>query len=32
MKTKLQYFFIGLALIAGVYQATAQVTNLGMRR
>jgi hypothetical protein len=30
MKTKLQCFFIGLALIAGVHQTTALVTNLGI--
>jgi formylglycine-generating enzyme required for sulfatase activity len=30
MKTKLQSLIIGLALIAGVYQTTAQVTNLGI--
>ena len=30
MKIKLQSLFIGLALLAGVHQATAQVTNLGI--
>lgn len=30
MKTRLQSLFIGLALIAGVHQTTAQVTNLGI--
>ena len=30
MKTKLQSLFIGLALVAGVYSTTAQVTNLGI--
>ncbi|MGO8765818.1 MAG: formylglycine-generating enzyme family protein [Limisphaerales bacterium] len=30
MKTKLQSLLIGLAIIAGVRQATAQVTNLGI--
>ncbi len=30
MKTKIQSLFIGLALLAGVHQATAQVTNLGI--
>ena len=30
MKTKLQAVFIGLAIIAGVHQTTAQVTNLGI--
>jgi hypothetical protein len=30
MKAKLQLLFIGLALIAGIYQTTAQVTNLGI--
>jgi formylglycine-generating enzyme required for sulfatase activity len=30
MKTKLQYLFIGLALIAGTHQTTAQLTNLGI--
>jgi hypothetical protein len=30
MKTKLKSLFIGLAIIAGVHQTTAQVTNLGI--
>jgi formylglycine-generating enzyme required for sulfatase activity len=30
MKTKLHFLFIGLAFIAGVHQAAAQVTNLGI--
>ena len=30
MKTKLHSLFIGLALIAGVHQTTAQITNLGI--
>jgi formylglycine-generating enzyme required for sulfatase activity len=30
MKIKLQSLFIGLAIIAGVHQVTAQVTNLGI--
>src|ERR1022692_1672572 len=30
MKTKLHPLFIGLALIAGVHQTTAQITNLGI--
>jgi formylglycine-generating enzyme required for sulfatase activity len=30
MKTKLQSMFIGLALMAGMHQTTAQVTNLGI--
>jgi formylglycine-generating enzyme required for sulfatase activity len=30
MKTKLQSLCIGLALIAGVHQTTAQITNLGI--
>ena len=30
MKTKLHSMFIGLAIIAGLHQATAQVTNLGI--
>jgi formylglycine-generating enzyme required for sulfatase activity len=30
MKTKLQSLFIGLVIIPGVHQATAQVTNLGI--
>ena len=30
MKTKLQSLFLGLALLAGVHQTTAQVTNLGI--
>lgn len=30
MKTKIQSLFIGLAFLAGVHQATAQVTNLGI--
>jgi sulfatase modifying factor 1 len=30
MKTKLHSLFIGLALMAGVHQTTAQVTNLGI--
>ena len=30
MKAKLQSLFIGLAIIAGVHQTTAQVTNLGI--
>ena len=30
MKTKLHSLFIGLAIIAGLHQATAQVTNLGI--
>jgi formylglycine-generating enzyme required for sulfatase activity len=30
MKTKLHCLFIGLAIIAGLHQATAQVTNLGI--
>jgi formylglycine-generating enzyme required for sulfatase activity len=30
MKTKLLSLFIGLVIIAGVHQATAQVTNLGI--
>ena len=30
MKTKIQSLFIGLVIIAGVHQATAQVTNLGI--
>jgi formylglycine-generating enzyme len=30
MKTKIQSLFIGLALLAGVHQTTAQVTNLGI--
>jgi formylglycine-generating enzyme required for sulfatase activity len=30
MKNKLQSLFIGLALVAGVHQTTAQVTNLGI--
>ena len=30
MKTKLQSLFIGLALLAGVHSALAQVTNLGI--
>jgi formylglycine-generating enzyme len=30
MKSKLQSLFIGLALIAGVHQTAAQVTNLGI--
>jgi len=30
MRTKLHSLFIGLAIIAGVIQATAQVTNLGI--
>jgi formylglycine-generating enzyme required for sulfatase activity len=30
MKTKLQSLFIGLVVLAGVHQATAQVTNLGI--
>ena len=30
MKTKLQSLFLGLAILAGVHQTTAQVTNLGI--
>jgi len=30
MKNKLQSLFIGLAILAGVHQTTAQVTNLGI--
>jgi sulfatase modifying factor 1 len=30
LKTKLHSLFIGLAIIAGLHQATAQVTNLGI--
>jgi formylglycine-generating enzyme required for sulfatase activity len=30
MKTKLQSMFLGLAIIVGIHQATAQVTNLGI--
>ena len=30
MKIKLRFLFIGLALVAGVYPALAQVTNLGI--
>ena len=30
MKNKLQSLLIGLAIIAGVHQTTAQVTNLGI--
>src|ERR1039458_7088044 len=30
MKTKLHFLFIGLALLAGVHQTLAQVTNLGI--
>jgi formylglycine-generating enzyme len=30
MKTKLQSLFIGLAVLAGAHQTTAQVTNLGI--
>jgi formylglycine-generating enzyme required for sulfatase activity len=30
MKTKLHSLFIGLAIIAGLHQATAQMTNLGI--
>src|ERR1035438_4720096 len=30
MKTKLHFLFIGLAMLAGVHSALAQVTNLGI--
>ena len=30
MKSKIKYLFIGLAILANVYQATTQVTNLGI--
>ena len=30
MKNKIQSLFIGLAVLAGVHQTTAQVTNLGI--